>query len=116
MRHWGSSVASASYARRLLMRGSSSGDPNWHQPTHVSPSKTRAACARPSATRHSLSARFRSGVRSRSFTPSGWKPMHQHPPQTPLLRSTSAAKSGHVEASSGAVRSAVMAPPSEVSR
>ena len=32
-------------------------------------------------------------------TPSAWKPMHQQPPQTPLWRSTSAAKSGQVDAS-----------------
>src|SRR5208282_4558451 len=32
---------------------------------------------------------------------SGWKPMHQHPPKIPLLRSTSSAKASQVEASRG---------------
>jgi hypothetical protein len=32
-----------------VMPGNSSGLPNWHQPTAVSPSNTRAACASPAA-------------------------------------------------------------------
>ena len=36
-------------------------------------------------------------------TPSGWKPMHQQPPHTPLLASTSRAKSAQVSALSGRV-------------
>jgi hypothetical protein len=33
--------------------------------------------------------------------PSGWNPMHQQPPKMPLFCSTSAAKAGHVDSSSG---------------
>src|SRR6185437_5287590 len=41
--------------------------------------------------------RFSSRFASRPWpTPSGWNPMHQQPPQTPLLASTSAAKSSQV--------------------
>jgi hypothetical protein len=31
--------------------------------------------------------------------PSGWNPMHQQPPKTPLLRSTNAANASHVDSS-----------------
>ena len=103
----GQRVSSCSYARRCLIRGSSSVGPNWHQPTQASPSKTSAACARPSRTRASFSARFCATVLWRP-TPSAWKPMHQQPPQTPLCRSTRSAKSGHVDSSSGlTVRSVI---------
>jgi hypothetical protein len=36
-------------------------------------------------------------------TPSGWKPMHQQPPHTPLLASTSRAKSSQVSGESSRV-------------
>ena len=49
-----------------------------------------------------LAARLPAAVRSLP-TPSGWNPMHQHPPHTPLFASTSAAKSSHVSGSSGRV-------------
>ena len=86
-----------------MIRGSSSGEPNWHQPTQSSPTKTSAACVVPARTRSSLRARFSAGVVSLVPTPSAWKPMHQHPPKTPLLRSTSAAKGAQVDSSSGLI-------------
>ena len=80
------------------MRGSSSGAPNWHQPTQASPSKTRAAWVVPARTRSSLRSRL---TVAEPAVPSGWKPMHQQPPKMPLLASTSAAKAGHVDSSRG---------------
>ena len=38
-----------------------------------------------------------------SLSPSLWNPMHQHPPQTPLLASTRRAKSSQVSGDSGRV-------------
>src|SRR5215831_841445 len=96
IRQSGAAVRPLSYAARLLIRGTSPGAPNWHQPTQSSPSYTRAACARPSRTRRSLAERLRpESVRESS----SWKPMHQQPPKMPLLRSTNAANAVHVDSS-----------------
>src|SRR4051794_26753432 len=99
MRQSGSVVRSFSYFRLLLISGSSVGEPNWHQPRQLSPSKTSAAWARPSRTRCFFSARFCWGVRP--FPTLTWKPMHQQPPHTPLFASTSRANAGQVSVSSG---------------
>src|SRR5262244_147636 len=96
MRQSGEAVRPFSYAARFLIRGTSPGAPNWHQPTQSSPSYTRAACARPSRTRRSLADRLCSGSVRES---SSWKPMHQQPPKMPLLRSNSAANAAHVASS-----------------
>jgi len=94
MRQSGEVVRPFSYAARFLIRGTSSGAPNWHQPTQSSPSKTSAAWAWPSRIRCSFAARLcAASVRESS----GWNPMHQHPPKMPLLRSTSAANAAHVD-------------------
>src|SRR4051794_35900721 len=84
------------------MFGSSSGAPYWHQPTAVSPSKTNAACALPSRTSCSLSARLPSTVYVFSAV-KVWKYVHQHPPHTPLCRSTRSANAPHVSAASGLI-------------
>ena len=60
MRQSGRSVSPFSYSFRLLIRGSSPGEPNWHQPTQSSPSKTSAACASPARTRSSFRRRWSS--------------------------------------------------------
>src|SRR5581483_7773506 len=98
MRQSGDVVRPFSYAARLLIRGSSSGAPNWHQPRQSSPSKTSAAWAVPLRTRSSFRSRFSAAVVSLP-TPSGWNPMHQQPPKMPLFRSTSAANASHVDSS-----------------
>ena len=97
------------YARRCLMRGSSSVGPNWRTSRRrerpvIDQRGVRAALAHPGLL---LSDRFCAGVFPRP-TPSAWKPMHQQPPQTPLLRSTRLANSGHDASSSGRTRSSVM--------
>lgn len=84
------------------MRGTSSGGPNWHQPTQSSPSNTSAACAVPARTRSSFCSRCGCGA-SRWVVSSGWKPMHQQPPKMPLLASTSAANASHVDRSSALI-------------
>src|SRR5690348_8789047 len=84
------------------MVGISLGDPYWHQPTHSSPEYTRIWWTVPARTCACLASRFCVGVLSPP-TPSGWKPMHQQPPQTPLFASTSLAKSAHVSAVNGRV-------------
>src|ERR1700760_2797655 len=58
MRQSGEVVRPFSYAARFLIRGTSSGAPNWHQPTQSSPSKTSAAWAWPSRIRCSFAARL----------------------------------------------------------
>jgi len=45
MRQSGTAVRSCSYRRRLLISGSSSGEPNWHQPRHSSPANQRGVGA-----------------------------------------------------------------------
>src|SRR6266536_1958147 len=84
-----------SYSARFLILGTSSGAPNWHQPTQSSPSNTRAACAVPARPR----ASFRSRLGGTVPLLSSWNPIHQQPPKMPLLRSTSAAKAGEVDSS-----------------
>src|ERR1700747_2469483 len=96
IRQSGNAVRTFSYAARLLILGTSSGAPNWHQPRQSSPSNTRAACAVPARTR----ASFRSRLGGAVPLLSSWNPMHQQPPKTPLLRSTSAANAGQVDSSS----------------
>ena len=59
--------------------------------------ETRAAWAVPARTRSCLRSRLRPG--ESLATPSGWKPMHQQPPKTPLFASTRAAKAGQVDES-----------------
>src|SRR3954447_16733718 len=77
------------------MLGSSGGGPNWHQPTQRSPSSTSTWWTGPGITGRRFASRFPSRV-CPAPTPSGWNPMHQHPPHTPLLASTSVAKSSQV--------------------
>ena len=96
IRQSGKVVRPFSYAARLLILGTSSGAPNWHQPRQSSPSNTRAACAVPARTR----ASFRSRLGGTVPLLSSWNPMHQQPPKMPLLRSTSAANAGQVDSSS----------------
>src|SRR5262245_7217605 len=81
------------------MFGSSSGGPYSHHATALSPSKTKEACARPSLTNRSLSARLPSAVKVLSAW-KVWKYVHQHPPKTPLCRSMSRANASQVSASS----------------
>src|SRR5262249_28857294 len=94
IRQSGGVVTPFSYSARLLIRGSSVGAPNWHQPRQSSLSKTRAACVVPALTR----ARFRLRLAAAPFGLS-WNPIHQQPPKTPLLRSTSLANAAHVDSS-----------------
>src|SRR4029077_313493 len=72
IRQSGEVVRPFSYAARFLIRGTSPGAPNWHQPTQSSPSKTSAAWALPSRTRCSFAARF---CATSVQDPLGWKPM-----------------------------------------
>src|SRR3954462_4838046 len=95
IRQSGNAVRPFSYAARFLILGASSGAPNWHQPRQSCPSKTRAACAVPARTR----ANFRSRLGGTVPRLSSWNPMHQQPPKTPLLRSTSSANAGQVVSS-----------------
>ena len=67
--------------------------PNWHHPTASPPSYTSTWRTVPLSVCARLAILWSSAVPAR---PSGWKPMHQHPPHTPLLASTSAAKSAQV--------------------
>ena len=87
------------------MLGSSAGDPNWHQPTHAPLSYTSTWCTDPRRVCPRFASRLPSGGRRK---PSGWNPMHQQPPHTPLFASTSAAKSSQV---SGVSRVVVYTPP-----
>src|SRR6266516_138921 len=95
IRQSGNAVRPFSYAARFLILGTSSGEPNWHQPRQSSPSNTRAACAVPARTR----ASFRSRLGGTVPFLSSWNTMHQQPPKIPLLRSTSAANAGQVDSS-----------------
>lgn len=95
-------MAVESYFLRLLMFGSSAGVPYWHQPTHSPSAYTRIWWTVPAIVWARFASRLPSGVWPRP-TPSGWNPMHQHPPHTPLWASTSAAKSAHVSAVRGLV-------------
>lgn len=45
-------------------------------------------------------ASFRSRFSTRSRLSSGWKPMHQQPPKTPLFASTSRANASQLDSSS----------------
>src|SRR5215472_3543385 len=84
------------------MFGSSDGEPYWHQPTQSSPAYTSVWCTVPFATWRRLASRLPSGV-CPVPTPSGWNPMHQQPPQTPLFASTRRAKPSQVAGVSGLV-------------
>src|SRR5689334_5613135 len=91
------------------MLGSSSGVPYSHQATASSPSKTSAACARPSSTNRCLSARLSSA--SYVFSEGNvWNHVHQQPPNTPLCRSVSRANASHVSGVKGLTTYSLMHP------